>query len=57
MTRYTYRSWKTLNQILKAMWSSMQITHAVPFEANAGNYDSKETFVETLAWQPLYFTR
>ncbi|NSK85843.1 hypothetical protein [Blautia luti] len=24
-------------------------------EANAGNYDSKETFVEALAWQLLYF--
>ena len=25
MTPYTYRSWKTLNQILKAMWSSMRL--------------------------------
>ena len=32
-----------------------EITHAVLFEANAGNYDSKETFVEALAWQLLYF--
>lgn len=32
-----------------------EITHAVLFEANAGNYASKETFVEALAWQLLYF--
>ena len=25
LSPYTYRSWKTLSQILKAMWSSMRL--------------------------------
>lgn len=32
-----------------------EITHAVLFEANAGNYSSREPFVEAMAWQLLYF--
>ena len=45
----------TLKPDIKSYVVVHEITHAVLFEANAGNYDSKETFVEALAWQLLYF--
>lgn len=32
-----------------------EITHALLFEACAGNYSSREPFVESFAWQLLYF--
>lgn len=32
-----------------------EITHGLLFEACAGNYSSREPFVESLAWQLLYF--
>lgn len=57
MTRYTYRSWKDLKPDIKSYVVVHEITHAVLFEANAGNYDSKETFVEALAWQRFTFYR
>lgn len=32
-----------------------EITHGILFEACAGNYSSREPFVESFAWQILYF--
>lgn len=50
-----YLGMEDLKPDIKSYVVVHEVTHAVLFEANAGNYASKETFVEALAWQLLYF--